>query len=385
MNWRILVVDDEPDVRLIIRTTLEPKYEVVEAHDGLDALEKLERYQPDFVLMDVMMPLMDGFEACTSIRKKESFEKIPVMFLSALTGKDQIKKGYESGGDLYLTKPFEPSRLLRNVDTFFDTHDVPQRRRTYTIEQLSDAENNKHEPVAPGAPLPSAAPSPAPKPASSGAGVPKPRVMIVDDDQEIRQLCALTLQDEYEVVSAVDGMDAIEKLVRYQPDLLILDVMMPKMNGIQLCQSLRLNRAFARLPILVCSAKGSSKDQSFASRVGADAYLVKPFDPSEMRAKVRELQQKQGFKVRPKTLQIDQISALEGFRDQKDVFQVGKDARGIHVSGETWLGSAKSAESPPGESRQPAPPKPPEEPPAASSDPQESKKKKKSFFGFRRE
>lgn len=121
MKWRILLVDDEPDVRLIVRTTLQDKYEIVEAHDGLDALEKVERYEPDFIIMDVMMPLMDGFEACLAIRRTPAFKDIPVMFLSALGKKDDIKKGYSSGANLYLTKPFDPPRLLKNVDVFFET------------------------------------------------------------------------------------------------------------------------------------------------------------------------------------------------------------------------------------------------------------------------
>ncbi len=384
MKWRILVVDDEPDVRLILRSTLEPKYEVVEAHDGLDALEKIERYQPDFVLMDVMMPLMDGFEATAAIRRKEKYKDLPVMFLTALTGKESIKRGYASGGDLYLTKPFEPSRLLRNVDLFFEGNKVPEKPRRYTIEQIQEAEKAKREPAAPGAPeyVPPQ-PSPTRTPPPDHLKVPhgqKPRVMVVDDDAEVRNLMTLSLQEEYEVVFAVDGMQAIEKLVRYQPDILVMDIMLPRMNGIQLCQSLRANRAFAKTPILICSAKGSVKDQTFAKRVGADDYLVKPFDPATLREKVHELRGRPGFRVRPKTLQYKQISAMEVQTSHKsDVFRIGKEAREEHVSGATWLG--------PMSDREKAPPKPPESPtPAVGSDPEEApKKKKKSFFGFRKE
>ena len=82
-KWRVMVVDDEEDVRRIISAALKPKYEVVEAHDGLDGLEKLERYEPDFIILDVMMPLVNGFEACEIIRKNPKFRQEPVLFLSA--------------------------------------------------------------------------------------------------------------------------------------------------------------------------------------------------------------------------------------------------------------------------------------------------------------
>ncbi len=395
-KWRILAVDDEPDVRLIIRSTLEPKYEVVEAHDGLDALEKIERYQPDFVLMDVMMPLMDGFESCAAIRRKEQYKNLPVMFLTALTGKENIKKGYESGADLYLTKPFEPSRLLRNVDLFFEGNEVPEKPRRYSIEQIKDAEKQQKEPLAPGAGEYSSTPAPAaatatPTPEKIPHGQ-KPRVMIVDDDPEVRDLMDLSLHENYEVVSAVDGMQAIEKLVRYQPDILVLDIMLPRMNGIQLCQSLRANRAFAKMPILICSAKGSVKDQNFAKRVGADDYLVKPFDPPTLREKVGELHKRQGYRVRPKSLQYNQIAAMERRSPRSDVFKVGKEAREERVSGATWLGPVNPKQKPASEpekkpSPEPAPPKEAPPPPAASGEQtgEPPKKKKRSFFGFRKE
>ncbi|HYF52960.1 MAG TPA: response regulator, partial [Salinarimonas sp.] len=151
MMWRILIVDDEPDIRLIIRTTLEPKYEVLEAHDGLDALEKIERYEPDFVLMDVMMPLMNGFEACAAIRKSPRFHDLPVMFLSALGSRDDMMKGYSAGANLYLTKPFDPARLLKNLEVFFEKTPPQRRPRRYSIEQIREAEKQGKSPVAPGA------------------------------------------------------------------------------------------------------------------------------------------------------------------------------------------------------------------------------------------
>ncbi|MCC6547561.1 response regulator [Candidatus Sumerlaeota bacterium] len=341
MKWRILVVDDEPDVRLIIRTALEPKYEVLEAHDGLDALEKINRFEPDFALMDVMMPLMNGFEACAAIRKSEKYHSLPVMFLSALGSREDIKKGYATGANLYLTKPFDTKRLVKNIDVFFEQTPPPARKKYLSIEQLHDAEKSGAHPVAPGSheyEVPVAAntqgsgstaeirPPSQENIASSQEGL-LPRAMVVDDHPEIYQLIKLSLEGRCETVYAKDGMEAIEKLVKYQPDILIIDVMIPKMNGYQLVQSLRSNRAFARLPILMCSAKGTERDINFAKRIGANDYLVKPFEPQQIVDKIASIQTLAGYRVRPKTFSIQQVEALESPSKDKDHFQAGDDGR----------------------------------------------------------
>lgn len=340
MKWRILIVDDEPDVRLILKTTLMEKYEVVEAHDGLDALEKVERYEPDFVLMDVMMPLMNGFEACEAIRKMPRYRELPVMFLTALGSKEDHMKGFKSGANRYLTKPFDPNRLIKNVEQLFDELDLEPRKRRYTIKEIHRFEDQEMEPTAPGSPTykistmetlrdPKAIgdqetreikKEPAPEvPAAQDIA---PRVMIVDDDENTVELIRVSLEGVCEVVSAKDGMTAIEKLVKYQPDILLLDIMLPKMNGFQLCQSLRSNRAFSKIPILVCSAKSADRDINMAKRLGANDFLAKPFSPSVLLGKVSDLQAAPGFRLRPKTYTIEQIDEMEGRRKEKtDVFE----------------------------------------------------------------
>lgn len=375
MAWRILVVDDEEDVRLIIKTTLEPTYEIVEAQDGLDALEKLERYEPDFIVMDVMMPLMNGFEACASIRKNQRFREVPVMFLSALGSKEDMKKGYSAGANLYLTKPFDPPRLLKNIDIFFERTPPEQRRKRYTIDEIRSAEKEQRTGAAPGAPEydigsavtradHDAIPHIEGKAPEGGQ---KPRVMVVDDDPEICEVMRITLMDVCEVVFAADGMQAIEKLVKYQPDMLIIDVMLPKMNGYQLLQSLRSNRAFARMPIMMCSAKGADRDINMAKRIGADDYLVKPFSGTQLIDKTKALQRLPGFRVRPKTFTIDQITEIEKPKEEQDVFTADEEVRRETDRSSKVLGRFLAKES---------------DKDALEKDDPSGKSKKRRLFGF---
>ncbi len=335
MKWRIMIVDDEEDIRLVLRAALSEEFEIVEAHDGLDALEKLERYEPDFICMDVMMPLMDGFQACEAIRKSPRFSDVPIMFLTALGGKDDIKTGYGKGANLYLTKPFEPERLIKNIKVHFGGSADSARPKRYTIEQLESLESKGAEPEAPGS-------GEFVLPDFSGDGTEKeklvdnvpikplpppipdevlPRVMVVDDDPDIVAVMEAILTDVAEVVSAGDGMQAIERLVRYQPDLLIIDIMLPKMSGFQLCQSLRSNRGLAKMPILICSAKCSDRDVQFALRAGANDFLAKPFDAVQLLKKLDRLTQLPGFRIRAnKALSIQEIHLAET-PDPTDVFE----------------------------------------------------------------
>lgn len=343
--WRILVVDDEPDVRQIVSATLKTVYEVFEAHDGLDALEKIERVEPDFVVMDVMMPNMDGFDACAAIRKSPKFHDLPVMFLTALSDKDNIRKGYGVGANLYLTKPFDPSRLLKNVEVHFQTQQPARRPKRYTFEELKAAERQGRVPIAPGSmeydignaetkhdgvpTMPGRVPSTAdirkmsaPTPTAGVHAAPAvppapmppdriPRILVVDDDPHILELIRLTVEGMVEFTFAADGISAIEKLVRYQPDIMIIDVMLPKISGYKLLESIRSNAAFVTLPILICSAKGTDRDIQFARRMGANDYLVKPFQPQDLVGKIREIMKSPGFRIRPKTMPIQAITSME--------------------------------------------------------------------------
>lgn len=112
---RILVVDDDPGVRDVIELALDG-YELFFAEDGLEALEVLERQQVDLVVLDVMMPRLDGVETLRRIRLGETTGDLPVVMLTARVGEDDHMRGYQAGADAYLTKPFDPDDLVATVE-----------------------------------------------------------------------------------------------------------------------------------------------------------------------------------------------------------------------------------------------------------------------------
>lgn len=122
MAKKILAVDDEKHiVRLVEVNLARAGYEVVTANDGKEALEKVHSENPDLVVLDVMMPYMDGFEVLQNLRRNPATRDIPVIMLTAKAQDADVFKGWQSGVDCYLTKPFNPMELLSFVKRIFDS------------------------------------------------------------------------------------------------------------------------------------------------------------------------------------------------------------------------------------------------------------------------
>ena len=117
---RILVVDDEQTVRLLLRRFLSDKFAVLEASDGAEAVDMARKHKPALILMDIMMPNMDGYNACHAIKTDEATKAIPVVMLTAV-GYELNKKLAESvGADGYITKPFTLEKLLDTIGKFVE-------------------------------------------------------------------------------------------------------------------------------------------------------------------------------------------------------------------------------------------------------------------------
>ncbi len=116
------------------------------------------------------------------------------------------------------------------------------------------------------------------------------RVLVVDDDEVIRHLIAVNLMLEgFEVITAVDGRDCLEKVTEVEPDVITLDVMMPRLDGWVTAAHLRRNPATSGIKVVLITARAQEEDRARGSQIGVDAYVTKPFDPAEMIRVVREL------------------------------------------------------------------------------------------------
>ncbi len=136
MAKKILAVDDERHILRLVQINLEKAgYDVVTGSNGREAVEKVRSEHPDLVVMDVMMPEMDGFEALKQLKEDPATAEIPVIMLTAKAQDADVFHGWQSGADLYLTKPFNPMELLTFVKRIFDSkQEAEGADKTYEID-----------------------------------------------------------------------------------------------------------------------------------------------------------------------------------------------------------------------------------------------------------
>ena len=135
MKQKIMVVDDAPELRDVLRLYLENAgYEVVEAVDGLDALERLKSHDIDLMILDIMMPNMDGFELLKRLDRQEKGREFPIIFLSARTQVQDKIRGLTLGADDYIEKPFDPSEVIARVMVVLRR---VQQQKAKTTDQVS--------------------------------------------------------------------------------------------------------------------------------------------------------------------------------------------------------------------------------------------------------
>ncbi|MDI6786333.1 MAG: response regulator [bacterium] len=118
----------------------------------------------------------------------------------------------------------------------------------------------------------------------------KKRLLVVDDEEVIRETLGCVLREkEYEVVTACDGVEALEYIYQEKIDLIVLDIMMPDMDGYQVCRLLRNDESYKNIPIIMLTAKSEKSQKFWGLKTGADEYITKPFDPEELLNKIGEI------------------------------------------------------------------------------------------------
>ncbi|HOK40038.1 MAG TPA: response regulator [bacterium] len=229
----ILIVDDSKTIHTQLRQILmENNFNVIEAYNGKEALEILERKKPDLILSDIEMPEMDGYEFCKRVKTNPKTENIPFVILSSLTGGLNIDRGFDAGANDYLTKPIDNEELISRINALITetTH--------YTRE----------------------------------------KVLVVDDSKTIRNIMIQGFEQQgFRVFYAVNGKDGLEKAREIEPDIITTDYDMPIMNGWDFCQALRKDKKLKDIPVIMLTSRDSKSDKAKSAGTGVKAYLTKPF------------------------------------------------------------------------------------------------------------
>ncbi|MFI5351603.1 MAG: response regulator [Candidatus Binatales bacterium] len=151
------------------------------------------------------------------------------------------------------------------------------------------------------------------------------RILVVEDEADIRELIRYNLaQEGFIIEEAADGVQALDRIARRTPDLIVLDLMLPGLSGLEVCRKLRAAPQTANLPILVATAKGTEVDRVLGLEMGADDYVVKPFSPRELVARVKALLRRAHLLAEPESAGLYERGRLKIDFDSYQVYVEGK-------------------------------------------------------------
>ncbi len=266
MSARILVVDDiEANVKLLEAKLAAEYYEVLTAQDGPTALAIAASESPDIILLDVMMPGMDGFAVCRRLKDDPATRHIPVVLVTALDGRSDRIEGLESGADEFLTKPIDDVMLFARVRSL--------TRLKQVMDELRAREaSGRRIGVIAGA--------------AARLGGTGGRVLVVDDNERQAQRLMTELAIEHRPVMETDPEKA-HLTARGPVDLIIVNATARAFDGLRFAATIRSDEATRHLPILAIVDPDERHRLVKALEIGVNDLLTKPLDPQEMAARAR--------------------------------------------------------------------------------------------------
>jgi putative two-component system response regulator len=241
----ILVVDDSPIVRKALTRQLE-KYgaSVSQAEDGQQGLQAAYEGSFDLIITDVEMPHLNGFGLCERLKDNPSTRGIPVIILSSLETDKDIEQGFKAGAAAYVSKSEAQIQLNE------------------TIERVLQKSRFHHSRL----------------------------ILIVDDSSKIRQLLSQGLEVAgFQVATAENGKEALKRMQDLRPDLILSDMDMPEMGGIDFCKKIHADPALAAIPFVIMSANSHRAIMRRLVQWGAASYLIKPFNLEQVVITVEKL------------------------------------------------------------------------------------------------
>lgn len=307
MTARILVVDDvAANLKLLEARLSAEYYEVAVASSGPEALRVAQAWSPDVVLLDVMMPGMDGYEVCRLMKANPQTAHVPVVMITALVDQAERVRGLEAGADDFLSKPVDHATLFARVRALLRTKQVLDafRLRAETAKDLG------FEPM--------------PDPAKTVSGA---RALVAtEDDAEALSLGAILAEDGIVVTRAADANAAWERLTTDDFDLAVLSLWLDDGEGLRLASRMRAQTAMREVPVLLVADLDQKSQVLRGFDIGANDHVLRPVDPNELRARARNQIRRKRFQERlradlQRSLEMAVTDSLTGLRNRRYVMR----------------------------------------------------------------
>ena len=280
MSARVLVVDDLPANAKLLEARLTAEYfDVVTATSGAEALAICERAQCDIVLLDVMMPGMDGLEVCRRLKSGPKTHHIPVVMVTALDQPSDRVRGLEAGADDFLTKPVSDIALVARVRSLTRLKLVTDELR---MRAATSKEIGIHDPLR----------------ASLTDSGRNGRILVIDDRRSSSERIAKVLAGEHKVDVEANPQEALFHAAEGDYDLLIVSLGLENFDALRLCSQVRSLERTRNVPILVVVEVEDNARLLRGLEIGVNDYLVRPIDPNELLARVRTQIRKRRYGAR---------------------------------------------------------------------------------------
>ena len=264
MTARVLVVDDIlANVRLLEAKLSAEYFDVVTAMNGADALDSIQRTKPDIVLLDVMMPGIDGVEVCRQIKNNAQTHHIPVVMVTALDQPEDRIKGLEAGADDFLTKPVNDLALFCRVKSLVRLKMLTDelRARSPNGETVNLMSRREDAAARPG------------------------KILVIDNRAAASERTRAALVPQHEVTVIDDPLTAVMHAAETRYELIIINLDMDNIDGLRLCSQLKSLERTRQTPILIVVAPDDHQRLLRALDMGVNDYLIRPIDKQELLAR----------------------------------------------------------------------------------------------------
>jgi CheY-like chemotaxis protein len=248
----ILYVEDNDDNIYMLKPRLERKgYEVLIAKDGKEGIEIATNRSPDLILMDLELPVLNGWEASKHLKKDPNTKHIPIIALTARAMEEERSRAIDAGCDDFDTKPVDFKSLITKIHSF-----LPDESKTVDEGKVVVEDQRK--------------------------------ILIVDDNDDNRYTLSEYLKREgfTNLATAENGQIALDKLKDTDFDLVLLDLQMPVMDGIETLRGRKSDDNLNHIPVIMISAAEEIENVTQCIEIGAEGYLPKPFNPKLLRARI---------------------------------------------------------------------------------------------------